>query len=107
MNMSATASTWSGRLEFKSPNSAIIWRTLRAQVLATEQERRGSVLPDMIQIMQLEERNHANIVENEPPSRADTFQQLAQVLATGDVATYRPSKAPNPDWRNWPEGGSL
>jgi hypothetical protein len=79
----------------------------RERVLATEQERRVSVLPDMIQIMQLEEWNHPNIVENDRPSGSETFQQLAQVLATGDVATYRPLKAPNTDWRNWPDGGSL
>jgi uncharacterized protein DUF7003 len=79
----------------------------REQVLATPQERRVSVLPDMIQIMQLEEWHHPDLVNDDRPSRSETFQQLAQVLATGDVGLYRPSLLPNTHWRNWPEGGRL
>jgi hypothetical protein len=79
----------------------------RAPVLATEQERRVSVLPDMIQILQLEEWHHPNVVSNEHPSGSETFRQLAQVLATGEIAHYRPSQSPNTDWRNWPDGGTL
>jgi hypothetical protein len=80
----------------------------REQVLATPQERRISVLPDMIQILQIEEWHHPNVVEDdERPSDSETFQQLAQVLATGDVELYRPSRSPNTHWQNWPEGGKL
>jgi hypothetical protein len=80
----------------------------RDLVLAAAQERRISVLPDMTQILQLEDWNHPNIVDNaDRPSGSETFQQLAQVLATGNVAFYRPSRPPNTHWRNWPEGGSL
>ncbi len=81
---------------------------LRDEVLATAQERRISVLPDMLQLLQLEEWHHPNVVdENERPSRSETFQQLAQVLATGNVRIYRPMRLPNTHWRNWPEGGRL
>jgi len=79
----------------------------REQVLATPQERRISVLPDMIQILQLEEWHHPNVVADERPSGSETFQQLAQVLATGNVEFYHPSRPPNTHWRNWPEGGRL
>lgn len=79
----------------------------REQVLATPKERRISVLPEMEQILQLEEWHHPNVVEDERPSASETFQQLAQVLATGDVKYYRPSQGPNTHWRNWPEGGRL
>jgi hypothetical protein len=80
----------------------------RDQVLATPQERRVSVLPTMEQILQLEEWHHPNVVdENERPSGSETFQQLAQVLATNDVGLYHPSRPPNTHWRNWPEGGRL
>jgi hypothetical protein len=80
----------------------------RNSVLATTQERRVSVLLDMVPILQLEEWHHPNIVDaDERPSGSETFQQLAQVLATGNPAFYRPSRPPNTHWRNWPEGGLL
>lgn len=80
----------------------------RDSVLATPSERRISVPPDMPQIMQLEEWHHPNVVDdNDRPSGSEAFQQLAQVLVTGDLGFYRPSRPPNTHWRNWPEGGSL
>ena len=67
----------------------------RDSVLATAQERRISVLPDMTQVLQLEEWHHPNVVENDDrPSGSETFQQLAQVLATGNTGFYRPSLPP-------------
>jgi hypothetical protein len=79
----------------------------REQVLATPQERRISVRPDMTQILQLEEWHHPDLVNGERPSGSETFQQLARVLSTGDVAHYRPSRPPNTHWSHWPEGGRL
>lgn len=80
----------------------------REQVLATPEERRLSILPEMDQVLQLEEWHHPNVVyDEERPSGSETFQQLARVLATGDMGLYRPSQPPNTDWRNWPEGGRL
>jgi hypothetical protein len=80
----------------------------RDSVLATVEERRASILPEMEQILQLEEWHHPDVVdESERPSGSETFQQLAMVLATGDTESYRPSLSPNTHWRNWPDGGSL
>jgi hypothetical protein len=80
----------------------------RDSVLANAKERRISVLPDMTQILQLEEWHHPNVVEDDDrPSGSETFQQLAQVLATGNLEFYRPSRPANTHWRNWPEGGLL
>jgi Family of unknown function (DUF7003) len=79
----------------------------REQVLATPQERRVSMLPDMIPILQLEEWHHPNVATGDRPSESDTFCQLAQVLATGDAGLYRPSRQANTHWRNWPGGGQL
>ena len=80
----------------------------RDLVLATAEERRLSVLPAMPQILQLEEWHHPNVVvDTERPSGSETFQQLAQVLATGDTELYQPSQPPNTHWRNWPGGGLL
>lgn len=80
----------------------------RDAVLATPQERRVSVRPDMEQILQLEQWHHPNVADDaERPSGSETFQQLAEVLATGDVRRYRPSRPPNTHWRHWPEAGRL
>lgn len=80
----------------------------REQVLATPQERRISVRPKMVELLQLEEWHHPNIVDdNERPSNSETFQQLAKVLVTGDVGFYSPSQKANTHWRNWTEGGRL
>jgi hypothetical protein len=80
----------------------------RDQVLATPPERRVSVLPNMEQILQLEEWHHPNVVDdNERPSKSETFQQLAHVLAAGDLGMYHPSQPPNSHWTNWPGGGRL
>jgi hypothetical protein len=79
----------------------------REQVLATPQERRISLLPDMSQLLQLEDWNHLNVVVDDLPSQSETFQQLAQVLVTGEPRLYRPAQPPNTHWRNWPDGGSL
>jgi hypothetical protein len=80
----------------------------RESVLANPIERRISVPPDMTQILQLEEWHHPNVVDDDDrPSGSETFQQLGHVLATGNLALYRPSRRPNTHWRNWPDGGSL
>jgi hypothetical protein len=79
----------------------------RDQVLATPDERRVSVLPEMTELLRLEEWHHPDVVAGERPSDSQTFQQLARVLATGNQNEYRPSLAPNTDWRNWPGGGRL
>lgn len=80
----------------------------RNEVLANAIERRASVRPEMQQILQLEEWAHPDVVdEHNRPSSTETFQQLARVLVTGDVAHYLPTLAPNTHWKNWPDGGSL
>jgi hypothetical protein len=79
----------------------------REQVLATAQERRVSMPPDMIQILQVEEWHHPNLADGDRPSESETFRQLASILATGETGLYRPLRQSNTHWRNWPEGGQL
>jgi hypothetical protein len=81
---------------------------VRDDVLARPDERRMSVLPEMAQLLQLEEWHHPNVVdEAERPSGSETFQQLAKVLESGDVRAYRPGLAANTHWKHWPDGGTL
>jgi hypothetical protein len=79
----------------------------RDQVLATPSERRTNVLPEMAEILVLDEWNHPDLVNDQGPSSSETFRQLAKVLASGDVADYQPALAPNTHWANWPDGGTL
>jgi hypothetical protein len=81
--------------------------TQRERVLATPEERRVSVLPELTQVLLLEEWRHPDLVEEELPSTTLAFQQLAQVLATGDPTHYTASEPPNTHWSHWPEGGTL
>jgi uncharacterized protein DUF7003 len=79
----------------------------RDKVLATQMERCINILPEMCQILQLEEWHHPDLVNGELPSETETFQQLARVLACGDVSLYSPAEEPNTHWINWPDGGTL
>jgi hypothetical protein len=80
----------------------------REHVLATAAERRTHLRPELRQILQLEEWNHPDVVQDEHrPSNSETFEQLAQVLVTGDVHLYEPIAAANTHWKNWPNGGTL
>jgi hypothetical protein len=82
--------------------------THRELVLATECELRENVPSELTQILQLNEWNHPDVVDsNCRPGNSETFQQLADVLVTGEINCYNPSLPPNTDWRNWPEGGTL
>jgi len=79
----------------------------RDSVLATADERRTCVPPELEQVMQLEEWNHPDLVNGELPSSNASFKSLAEVLVYGNVSAYRPSEEPNTHWKNWPEGGTL
>lgn len=41
------------------------------------------------------------------PSSYETWQLLAKVIVTGDIAFYKPTLEPNTHWTNWPDSGSM
>lgn len=41
------------------------------------------------------------------PGAYETWQILAKVITTGDVAYYKPTLPPNNHWTNWPDSGSM
>ena len=79
----------------------------RDQVLATPSERRASLPPGLTQILLLEDWHHPNVCSEELPSETETFRQLAEVLASGDVSRYKTAEPHNTHWRHWPGGGTL
>ncbi len=54
-------------------------------------------------------RNESDRIEREKnrPGSYETWQQLADVITTGDVSLYKPTLKPNSHWSNWPESGSI
>ena len=81
--------------------------TERSDVLATPDERRVSVPEELTEILVLDEWNHPDVVSEDLPSASETFQQLADVLVSGDLTKYRPTAPANTHWSNWPDGGLL
>jgi len=75
----------------------------RELLLADESEWRSRNLP---RVLVLDDWNHPDL-STTPPSASETFQLIAEVLATGDPARHRPTQLPNTHWSNWPESGSL
>jgi hypothetical protein len=79
----------------------------RECVLATNEERRMCVPPELEQILQLEEWHHPDLAGGSELSSSNTFVSLADVLVNGDVALYKITMPANSYWRNWPEAGTL
>ncbi|MEV6924307.1 hypothetical protein AB0M46_07350 [Dactylosporangium sp. NPDC051485] len=69
-----------------------------------EHELRRRISVDVPEVLRLDQWHHPDV---EPPSQSETFRHIADVLATGDIDRYAPSKPPNTHWSNWPESGSL
>ncbi len=85
----------------------LLIRQDRAPFLATEQELRDRIPPDLAMVLRLDEWHHPDSAGGDLPSGSEMFQMIAEVLVTGDPARYRPTKTPNTHWRHWPEGGTL
>ncbi|MER6503159.1 hypothetical protein ABT218_28310 [Streptomyces sp. NPDC001455] len=78
----------------------------RDLILADEAEVRSRIPGDLPKVLQLEEWHQPEDVET-PPSTSETYQQISEVLASGDVGRYRPRLSPNTHWSNWPDSGTL
>lgn len=79
---------------------------VRDSVLATPEERRVCVPPELAEVLVLDEWSHPDLINDERPSDSPTFKALANVLSTGDPSRYAPAVS-NTHWSNWPEGGTL
>ena len=78
----------------------------RDLLLADESELRALVPADLPGVLRLEAWHHPDSLV-ERPSREETFQLIAKVLDTGNPHEYRPTRAPNTHWSNWPESGTA
>ncbi|WP_367320808.1 hypothetical protein [Streptomyces sp. HUAS ZL42] len=79
----------------------------RDLLLADEAELWSRIPADLPKVLQLEEWHQPEDLVEAPPSASETYQQIAEVLASGDISRYRPSLSPNTHWSNWPDSGQL
>jgi len=73
----------------------------------TREEISKSIPLDLPIIMTLSNWHHPDLALDEKPSNTQTFQQIADMLITGDSFLYNPSEEHNTHWSFWPEGGML
>ena len=99
-------------LEFE--NKVTPWEFLRGLIpkqsnlfWLTRQEISKKIPLDLPEFMMLSNWHHPDLVSAEKPSNMETFQQLADVIVTGDKTLYNTSEINNTHWANWPEGGAL
>lgn len=100
-------------IELEDPDTIKGYELLRALIvehralfLATEEELRQRVPSDLPLVLRLDQWRHPQ-VGSEKPSQTETFQMIAEVLATGDAKRYQPKTKPNTHWKHWPMGGQL
>lgn len=79
----------------------------RDSILGTEAEKRFNVSDSLLPILTLDDWHHPNLANEELPSQLESFQQLQEVLLTGDHNHYTQPNEGNTHWSNWPEGGTL
>lgn len=77
------------------------------ELVATENEIRDRIPVGLTRIIDLHNWFHPDVVNDELPSKNETFMQIAKVLETGNVAFYKPTHESNTSWKNWPEGGTF
>lgn len=93
------------------PDAVTVMRSLlpehRNLLLASDAELAARNPHGLPLWLRLDEWHHPDLVKDELPSQSETFQMFADAIATGDKSKYRPTKAPNTHWKNWPDGGTL
>jgi len=77
------------------------------KLVATENEIRERIPSDIPKIIELHDWFHPDVINDELPSKNETFIQIAEILETGNTGYYKPTYEPNTNWKNWPEGGTL
>lgn len=74
----------------------------RDGLFCTEAELAERVAPGLVRVLTLDSWAHPDVYGGPKPSESETFRQLAEVLATGDVRHYTPTQPPNNrDWKAW------
>lgn len=75
----------------------------REQLLCTPEELRRIVPVELEMLVRLDQWCHPDVYLGELPSQNESFRNLAESLASGDLSRLRPAVQPNVDWRLWLE----
>jgi hypothetical protein len=54
-----------------------------------------------------QDRDNKEMIDNNSPSKYETWNLIAKVIVTGDKKYYRPKLKPNTHWSNYPNSGNL
>lgn len=93
-------------VELSDESLTAVYQLSQASLAAAGIDQAG--LAALVQAQQVRQaQQNRDEWEQKRPSSYETWQQLAQVLATGDVHYYQPTLPSNTHWRHWPESGSL
>lgn len=101
-------------IELEFENEITPWEFLRGLIpeqsnlfWLTRQEISTKIPLDLPEFMTLNYWHHPDLAMGEKPSERETFQQLADVIVTGDKTLYKTKEIINTHWKNWPQGGAL
>ncbi|MEO8149572.1 MAG: hypothetical protein ABI723_18175 [Bacteroidia bacterium] len=102
--------------DYDNPNNLIgfgdliryIHETNPTVINATEEEIEMQIPKDIPKLMTIDQFHFLSAYkkDNPSPSKQETFQLIAKVLVSGDMAFWKPTLKPNNHWTNW-ESGSL
>lgn len=74
-------------------------------ISATENEIREHIPKDIQKIQTINDFHFSSYYEREnPPSKQETFKQIARILITQDTTNWKPNEKPNNSWKNWESG---
>lgn len=110
--------------EYKNPGNDIDFPSLVRYLneeypdmfCATEEELRTCIPKDLPKLMVINEWYHKDYIADfftkvyeigTRPGEYETFPLIAKILVTKDTSQWKPTLAPNNNWRNWPQAGSF
>jgi len=76
----------------------------RQYFFLSEEEKKEEFRGPITHLLQIDEWCHPSETEDwlvEKPSKCETFQLIAKVIATLDPNEYKPTEKPNTHWKNW------
>jgi hypothetical protein len=72
---------------------------------ATQKELRANIPRNIPYLTTINEYHYASIYNKDlPPSKQQTFQLIAQILASRNIAKWQPTLKANNHWSNWKSG---
>ena len=63
--------------------------------LASDEELRARIPPELPELLRLEQWNHPDLLKGEVPSETEAFRMIAEVMLARDPTLYAPSLPPN------------